>query len=100
MEHTMRRSYTASPRWSVFGRHVVLATLSIAIYAATAAFIAHAEDEVEWIDLTGTERVPVSENVGLFLNDTFNNFWYEEVSSNTIDMFSSKKPVGLTLIFR
>ena len=100
MLHTTQGTFTASPGHRAFGGRAVLAAFAIAAYAATATAIAYAEDEVEWIDLTGTERVPASENAGVFSNDTFDNFWYNEVPSNAIDKFSSKAPVGMTLIFR
>ena len=86
-------------------RQRCFAALRKATRVAVAAILATtmtalADDEVPWIDLSGTERVPSSESYGVFAGNVFDNLWISVKESNTIDKFSSAKPTYLVLFIR
>ena len=80
-----------------------LAAIAKAIHVAGVAILAMtltvmADDEVPWIELSGTERVPSSESYGVFAGSEFDNLWISEKESNSINTFSSTKPIGFRLV--
>lgn len=84
-------------------RQRCLAALTKASHAAVAAILAMAmtalaDDEVPWIELSGTERLPSSESSGVFAGSAFDNLWISIKESNSINKFSSMKPTGILLI--
>ena len=80
-----------------------LASITKATHVAVVAALAMtltvvADDEVPWIELSGTGRVPSSESSGVFAGSEFDNLWISVKESNSINKFSSVKPISMRLV--